>query len=115
GNGYDYTRRVVRSNRLRRGAHCRSRRQSIVDENHTVLSQSRRGEAVAVRSLTARKLLCLFARHALDRRVWYSVPAHNVLVEYAHAAGRNGAHRALAMPWRPELAHEEHIERGAER
>ena len=42
-------------------------------------------------------------------------PAHNVLVEHAHPTRGDGAHGQFFVPRRPELAHQEHVQGGAER
>ena len=40
---------------------------------------------------------------------------HHVLVEHAHAAGGDGAHGQLLVARHAQLAHEEDVERGAQR
>src|ERR671911_2255013 len=57
----------------------------------------------------------LLLRDLLDVVVGDAETPDHVLVEDTHTAGRDGPDAELWLPWRPELARDEHVERRSER
>ena len=96
-------------------AHRRSGREAVVDEDDNAVGEIQCRSIVAVRALATRELRCFLARDALDRGFGNAVPAHDVRIQHANAAGGDGAHRQLSMTRCPQLAHEEHVERSVKR
>ena len=80
-------------------------------ERHTTSSTS----GIAAEPLDARlelRALALLDRGEVGRS--HGAVAQHIIVEHARAALADGAHRDLGLAWEPELAHDEHVERGVE-
>jgi len=79
----------------------------------TVRPRTSRG--AAVEALAPRQLVRLLGGDGVDHAVRDVQSAHDVLVQHAHAARGDGAHRQLLVAGNAQLAHEEDVERRAER
>jgi hypothetical protein len=53
-------------------------------------------------------------RDCLDHIVRNAQTGHHVVIEHAHAAGRDRTHRQLLVAGNPQLAHEKHVQGCAE-
>src|SRR5262249_58562099 len=74
-----------------------------------------RQTTTAVEPLAPPELLLLPGSDRVDDVARDAETAHDVVVERAHGAGRDGAHRQLLVAGHAQLAHEKHVERRTER
>ena len=87
----------------------------MVHQDHGPAADVGRRPAAAVEALAPPQLLQLPARDRIDQIIGDVQPGYDVVVEHPHAAGRDGAHRQLLVAGHAELAHDEDVERRAER
>jgi len=96
------------------GAHGCPRREPVVDENDRARGDVERGTVTAVTMLTLLDLSTLRVDYRLQLRSIDAEVIDDVVVEHDRATARNRAQRELWLLRRPELAHDEDIERRTE-
>ena len=94
----------------RRRTHGRSRRKSIIDQDHRAIFERERRALVAVKTLAPFQFGMLARHDGLDRLLG-EVQADDVGIHHPNAAFRDGAHRILFVTRIAELSHDEDVER----
>ena len=97
------------------GMHGGSGRQTVVNQNHSAIADVEEWPAAAIKTLAACEFLSLADRNSIDQMVWNAKTIHQLIVEHAHAACRDGAHRQLLGAGNAQLAHDKDIQGCAER
>lgn len=115
GHRDDEARRLTRLQRQRCCAHRSAGREAVVDDDDGLSSRIDGRTAVAILALTPHDLLRLARGDAREDGFGNRVSADEVLVEDAHPAGCDRAHRELGVTWKSELANDENVQRRAER
>src|SRR5260221_624441 len=113
GHGDHDPRRVELAQRLDRRFHRRAGGEAIVDQDDGLAGNRQRLAAAAISFFASPPLRELLVRGLLDRGLPDAVPRNNAGIDDAHAAGRDRAHRQLAMARPAELPHDEDVERRA--
>src|SRR5919106_2477740 len=101
--------------RLDGGEHSGPGRQPVIHEDYGATPHVRGRTTAAVDALAPLQLLQLPGRDRIDHVVRNAQAGHDVVVEHAHAAGRDGAHRHLLIAGHAQLAHDEHVQGRIER
>ncbi len=115
GYCHDDLARAFLAERFDGGAHRRSCRQAIVDEDYRVAFDIRRGSPIAVQSFASLELALLGHRHSLDCVRGDAVHLNELPIKYPHPAGGDRTHRQLFVAREAKFSNEEDIQRSMER
>src|ERR1700687_5529366 len=102
---------MLLAQRSDRGAHGRSRCETIIDKDHGAARHVEGSAIAAIDPLTPFQLFFLSRYDSIDRLARQSQVPDDVMVHHASATGRYRAHGKLLLAGHAELADDEHIER----
>jgi hypothetical protein len=89
-------------------------RKAIIDDDHDPVTQIKGRAIRAIGSFPPFTFALLQARYLLNRRVWDTTLADNV-IDHAHASRSNCPHRQCFVAWYTTFAHNQHIQRDMQR
>jgi hypothetical protein len=96
------------------GVHACAGRESVVDQNHRAMTHIVCAQTAAICILAPLQFAHLAPRDLLDNVRRHAEKGYRVLVEHAHAAGRDGAHPELLAAGRADFPYDENVERRAQ-
>ncbi len=79
------------------GAHRGSGRQTVIYQDHGPTTNIGRWTTAAIEALASRQLLLLLCRDRVDHIARDAQAIHDLIIEDAHPAGCDGAHRQLLV------------------
>ncbi len=100
--------------RLDRGAHARTRRKTVIDDDHCLARHLGERPALPVGLFPAQELAALLLRHLLDDLGRNAQTADHVVVDHHHPAAGDRPHRQLLPTRHSQLADEEDVKRGTQ-
>ena len=101
--------------RAHRRQHAGTCGDPVVDEDHGAAGDVHRRPPAAVGALSAMEFLGFVSDRGLQLFVADAEIAHQAVVEHHAAAAGEGTHRELLPLRHPELAHQEHVKRRAQK
>jgi len=110
GHGNDHARRSPQARGRHRGTHACPRRQPIVDQNDGTVAKLRRGSIATIKTLAAAEFPSLLGADRVDDFFGNSQALHNLLIQDAHATGRDSTHGELDLPWDAQFADQKNVE-----